>query len=38
MSLKFKGDAPKKKRKERPAMPLDDEEGDLAAVEARLSV
>ena len=37
MSLKFKGDAPKKKRKERPAMPLDDEEGDLAAVEAEYS-
>ena len=37
MSLKFKGEAPKKKRKDRPAMPEDDEEGDLAAAEAEYS-
>ena len=37
MSLKFKGEAPKKKRKDRPAMPQDDEEGDLAAAEAEYS-
>ena len=37
MSLRFKGDAPKKKRKERSTEPEDDEEGDLAATEAEYS-
>ena len=39
MSLRFKGEAPKKKRKERSMMPSgeDDEEADLAAAEAEYS-